>query len=624
MASQRVASCSSVQVSCLVALMMLALLVGDAAAVSYTLRASDSIAGASGQSQGFAVAMSSNGLVSLSTSNSASYAPLLAVAASPGARTAKTSLSLPSPCNSWFLSAAVSSSGNMFAVVCYDTLSNAAYAAVYQTSSPSTPFAMLPHSDVPTLSEDGSTLVTVGYPFGSTVSVFKLSMGAYVAQQVITTSFGANLVAIAPDASALAVSDQVTKTSIHGWISSTSQFVIAPSMPLSVACHSLAVSSKSPSGATTIACADNLQSTSPIFSLVNAMGSLSVITQATISGGYRLTVAITPDGSIVAISNDFSSTTIHSATTGSMIATISEAANSLAISSDAATVLVADPNFNSGAGRAVWYDSLVAPTITLQPMSVSVTAPAAATFTAKATGYAIVQWSFTGSSTRRRSVLGGVIPGATSTSFTTNPTTSAFNGNTYSATFTSAAGVSTTTLAATLTVASSSASALSSDSLMTTVRPKTHRTQFNTSCQGFGGFPFGGPQFVACVGGADHRGSVGQCERLTKPPTALSHADLGRTPTLPSLTSSRSLSSLAGTPDAGRNLARSVATVPAAQGAHINWHYHQIGTCCSAMEIVGSPTLLIQRGLHIFDETFHSSSFGFDGPVHSYKWNALD
>jgi len=103
----------------------------------------------------------------------------------------------------------------------------------------------------------------------------------------------------------------------------------------------------------------------------------------------------------------------------------------------------------------VWYDLLVAPTITLQPMSMSVTAPAAATFTAKATGYAIVQWSFTGSSTRRRSVLGGVIPGATSTSFTTNPTTAAFNGNTYSATFTSAAGVSTTTLAATLTVASS-------------------------------------------------------------------------------------------------------------------------------------------------------------------------
>ena len=115
--------------------------------------------------------------------------------------------------------------------------------------------------------------------------------------------------------------------------------------------------------------------------------------------------------------------------------------------------------FTNAAGSATSASATLtvslAPIITMQPMSVSVTVGSTATFTAAATGYTSVQWSFTGSSTRRRSVLGGVIPGATSTSFTTNPTTLAFNGNTYSATFTSAFGVSTTTLAATLTVASS-------------------------------------------------------------------------------------------------------------------------------------------------------------------------
>ena len=149
-----------------------------------------------------------------------------------------------------------------------------------------------------------------------------------------------------------------------------------------------------------------------------------------------------------------STTIVASATTGTTIATIAEG-GLVAISSDAATVFVGEPNFSMGAGRAVWYDSNVAPIVTLQPMSVSVSLGSTATFTAAATGYATVQWSFTGSSTRRRSVLGGAIMGAISPSFTTNPTTLGFNGNTYSATFTSAAGLTTTTSAAMLTVSSS-------------------------------------------------------------------------------------------------------------------------------------------------------------------------
>ena len=445
--NSRVAWLSSPQVSsCIVALMMmLALLVGDAAAQSYTLRMGDSIVGtATNQFQGNTGAMSGNGLVSLSISGDGT-APVLAVASSPGATTTKTSLSLPSPCISWGGNGgSVSSSGNMFAVNC---VGSGNHVAVYQTSSPSTPFAMINSAYLPALSEDGATLAVVSSS-GTDTAIYKLSMGSYTLKQTITPSFFIGTITIAPDASALAVSDDDSQTSIYGWV--TSQFVVAPSMPLSVACFGLAASSQSSSGAT-IACATD-SSSSPIYSLVNSMGSLSLSTPIMISGLY-FAAAITPDGSTVALSGG-SSTIIASATSGSTIATFSEGGSSVAISSDAATVFLGDYNFGSThAGRAVWYDSNAAPTVALQPMSVSVSLGSTATFTAAATGYVAVQWSFTGSSTRRRSVLGATpIPGATSTSFTTNPTTAAFNGNTYSATFTSAAGVSTTTSAVTLTV----------------------------------------------------------------------------------------------------------------------------------------------------------------------------
>ena len=459
MASQRDKSCvawlsSLVVSSCLVAMMVLALFVGDAAAVSYTLRASDSIVGTGVQAQGIYVSMSSNGMVSLSVSNSATNGPVLAVASSPGATTTHTSLSLPSPCTAWLGNApSVSSSGNTFSVSCRDA-SAINYVAVYQTSSPSTPFATIANVQFAALSEDGAMLAAVD---GFTITVYQLSMGSYALKQTIAV-LGLQpigTITLAPDASALAVSDQMSQTFIYGWDSTTSQFVAAPSIPLSVGCNALAASSQSSSGATTIVCAFG---PSRVYSLVNTMGSLSLSTQATISG-FAKAAAITPDGSTVALSDGSSSTAVYSATSGSTIATFSEGGRSVAISSDAATVFLGDFSFNSNAGRAVWYDSLVAPSITLQPMSVSVSLGSSATFTAAATGYATVQWSFTGSSTRRRSVLGGAIMGATLPSFTTNPTTLAFNGNTYSATFTSAAGVTTTTLAATLTVTSSSGSA---------------------------------------------------------------------------------------------------------------------------------------------------------------------
>jgi len=452
----------------IVALMMmvvvvLVLLVGEAAAVSYTLRTGDSIAGtAAGQYLGTYVAMSGNGLVSLSLSVPPN-APVLAVAASPGAITTKTSVSLPSPCTSWVPSdSQVSLSGNMFAVPCYE--SSTRYMVVYQTSNPSMPFAMLANTFYASLSEDGSTLAAVVSPSFANVMLYKLSGSTYTLKQTITTSlFEISAITIAPDASALAVSDAHMLTSIYGWDSSTSQFVVAPSMPLSVGCNTLAASSQSSSGTTTIACADSNDPSSPIFSLLNTMGSLSLSTPVTISG-FFYQAAIAADGSTVALSSA-SSAIVASATTGSKIATLSTYGAPIAISSDAATVFFGDAGFNSNAGRAVWYDSLVAPTIALQPMSQSVSLGSTATFTAAASGYVTVQWSFTGSSTRRRSVLGGAtpIPGATSTSFTTNPTTAAFNSNTYSATFTSAAGVSTSTSAATLTVTSSSSGSASGD-----------------------------------------------------------------------------------------------------------------------------------------------------------------
>jgi len=221
-------------------------------------------------------------------------------------------------------------------------------------------------------------------------------------------------------------------------------------MPLSIGCNTLSISVQSAAGATTIACADLYDPTSPVFSLVNMAGALSVTLQASIPATFGNIAALSSDGSTVAVSY-ISTTGIYSATTGSLIATIAAGANSLALSSDGATVLLGD-----GGPQSVWYDSNVAPTVTLQPMSVSVSVGSTATFTAAATGYVAVQWSFTGSATRR-AVLGGTpIMGAISPSFTTNPTTLAFSGNTYSATFTTAAGVSTTTSIALLTVSAGS------------------------------------------------------------------------------------------------------------------------------------------------------------------------
>ena len=303
-----VARFSSPLVSCTVALMMtLILLVGDAAAVSYTRRTSDSIVGAApGQAQGNYVSMSSNGLVSLSLSGDGTTAPVLAVAASPGATTTQTSLSVPppSPCIDWgSQQPSVSSSGNMFAVSCFDP-SSVYHTFVYRTSSPSAPVAMIASANLPAISADGSTLAVAS---GMSIAIYQLSMGSYTLKQTLAwtslSSTGIGTITIAPDASAFAVSDQVSFTELYGWDSSTSQFVLAPSMPLSVGCTNLAASSQSSSGATAIVCSGF--PSFPIYSLVNTMGSLLLSTQATISGSVPYAAAITPDGPTVAVSDGF-------------------------------------------------------------------------------------------------------------------------------------------------------------------------------------------------------------------------------------------------------------------------------------------------------------------------------
>jgi len=299
----------------LVVLLLSVAVVVDAVSPTYTLRASDSIG------EGYAVAMSGNGLVSLATANGA----VLAVATSPGAVTTKYSLSLPSPCDQWDILSAMSLSGNMFAICCVDSSTARDYLLVYQTMNPSTPFAMIPNNYYQaSLSEDGTILACTD---SHTVAVLKLSMGTYSSIQTISPSVMVNTLSMAPDASALAVSDTNSATAIYGWVGN--QFVLAPMMPLNLGCYTLSISAQSAAGATTIACADPNFPASPVFSLVNMAGALSVTSQASIPGSLYFP-AITPDGSTVAVS-DISTTKIYSATTGSLIATVPGGASSLTL-----------------------------------------------------------------------------------------------------------------------------------------------------------------------------------------------------------------------------------------------------------------------------------------------------
>jgi len=441
--------------------LLLLLVVGNAAAQPYTLRSSDSITGTGSQEQGHYVAMSGTGLVSVSLPGSApGVGPLVAIAPAPGMPTVQTYLTLPPPCFAWsYLQPSVSSSGNMLGVMCVDASINW-LAVIYRSSNLAAPFAILA-GVLPSLSNDGSTLAIASFP-GNTVTVYKLTSGTYSIEQIITASFGTiQTMSIAPDASAIVFSDQASSTAFYGWDSSTSQFLSVPTTPLGVGCVSLASSSKSAAGITAIACAALSDTT--VYALLNSMGFMSLSTQSTIGSGAT-GVSITPDGSTVAVANLLSGvTTTNSASSGAMIASIAEGAYSVALSADAATVLLGDYIFGSNAGRAVWYDSSVPPVITMHPADVSVSTPATATFTAAATGYATVQWYFTGSVTRRGALASTLIVGATSPSYTTNPTTLAFNGNTYSATFTSAAGMSTSTLIGTLTVTLGSSGSASGD-----------------------------------------------------------------------------------------------------------------------------------------------------------------
>ncbi|MDH3503408.1 MAG: hypothetical protein OEM58_02620, partial [Nitrospirota bacterium] len=85
-----------------------------------------------------------------------------------------------------------------------------------------------------------------------------------------------------------------------------------------------------------------------------------------------------------------------------------------------------------------------APAITTQPSNVTVTAPATATFTVGATGTAPLTYQW------RRN--GTTIPGATSASYTTPPTTTAQSGDTFAVVVNNAVGPPVTSAQATLTV----------------------------------------------------------------------------------------------------------------------------------------------------------------------------
>ena len=96
---------------------------------------------------------------------------------------------------------------------------------------------------------------------------------------------------------------------------------------------------------------------------------------------------------------------------------------------------VGDPT-KTGSAAVTVTAAWVQPSITTQPLNQAVTAPQTATFTAAADGNPVptVQWSKNGVA----------IPGATSPSYTTPPTTVADNGNKFKATFTNSAGFAIT------------------------------------------------------------------------------------------------------------------------------------------------------------------------------------
>ena len=154
------------------------------------------------------------------------------------------------------------------------------------------------------------------------------------------------------------------------------------------------------------------------------------VSQVTVSGtGFSMSGLSAPVSIPAGSSTNFT-VTFQPTTTGS-------ASGSVSISSNAANSPLSIPL--SGTGTA----APVAPSITSQPVSQTITAGQTATFSVAATGTAPLsyQWKKNGSS----------ISGATGTTYTTPATTTSDNGSTFTVVVTNSAG-SATSNAATLTV----------------------------------------------------------------------------------------------------------------------------------------------------------------------------
>jgi hypothetical protein len=213
---------------------------------------------------------------------------------------------------------------------------------------------------------------------------------------------------------------------------------------------------------------------------VNDAGGAWIYTRwgSTWTEGPALTVAgadaLAEFGSAVALSGDGSTALLGSALQGNLAGGVaqfdrsgsawtpvsspiapSDAAgaaqfgSAVALSGDGSTAFVGGPGDETQGGAAWAFSAQTPPVVTTQPVNETVTAPAAATFTAAASGdpAPTVQWQ----ASTDHGVTWANIPGATSTTLTVTPTSVSLSGDEARAVFTNSQGTATTN-AATLTV----------------------------------------------------------------------------------------------------------------------------------------------------------------------------
>ena len=185
----------------------------------------------------------------------------------------------------------------------------------------------------------------------------------------------------------------------------------------------------------------------------------TVVTSSTNALGATTTQSYNADGQLVTTTNPDGTTITNTYDADGRSTQLASQ------SSSGATLTIANYAYNNANERSSMIaDTLSsAPAVSLQPATQSAMASASATFSAAAIGATSVQWSV--------STNGGVsfstISGATSSTLTLS-TTASMNANEYEATFTNAAG-STTTAAAILYVASTPGSDISTGTASTCV-----------------------------------------------------------------------------------------------------------------------------------------------------------